>query len=156
MKIMRASLIGILGYSLLFWFSGVLTAHHVTDSFYDMNSAVTLNGSITRVAIMNPHSFVFLDVRNANSEMEHWAVELPPIASLKNLGGTLETLRVGDRITVSGNPWKRVAASLVPKYYGVITEAAAAGHAVLGRNVRLSNGIEWGSPPPWEPRTKSR
>src|SRR5437879_10575060 len=50
-------------------------AHHSVLAEYDSKHPVTLNGVITRVLWINPHTFWYVDTRDAKGNVKHWQVE---------------------------------------------------------------------------------
>ena len=75
-------------------------AHHSLEAAYNPNESTTLRGTVTKVDWSNPHVHFFLDVMDS-SHTENWEVEMgSPNAQL--LGGwKIDTLKAGDRVTVS-------------------------------------------------------
>ena len=78
-------------------------AHHSRGNF-DLDDVIELNGVVTEYTWRNPHTFVTLDVENDAGETEEWLLELNSIAVLTGTGWTRDTIQVGDRVTVFGNP----------------------------------------------------
>src|SRR5437879_8648641 len=52
-------------------------AHHSVLAEYDSKKPVVLNGTITRVLWINPHTFWYVDTKDAAGNMKHWQVEGP-------------------------------------------------------------------------------
>jgi hypothetical protein len=83
--------------------AGRLTAHH-SDSVYfvddrdDPRGAVRIEGTVTRVRLINPHAEFFVSVRDDNGETAEWAIESDSWNELGTLGWTQETLAEGDRV----------------------------------------------------------
>ena len=50
-------------------------AHHSFAAAFDMNQPIEVKGTITQVRLENPHSWFFLDVKDANGNVEKWAFE---------------------------------------------------------------------------------
>jgi hypothetical protein len=75
-------------------------AHHSLEAAYNPNESVTLTGTVTKVDWRNPHVHLFLDVMDGN-HTANWEVEMgSPNQQL--LGGwKIDTLKPGDRVTVS-------------------------------------------------------
>jgi Family of unknown function (DUF6152) len=59
-----------------------LLAHHSVLAEYDSKKPVTLNGVITRVLWINPHTFWYLDTKDASGN--YWQVEGPSPAEWRN------------------------------------------------------------------------
>ncbi len=83
--------------------AGLAQAHHSRGNF-DLDDVLELNGVVTEYTWRNPHTFVTLDVENDAGEAEEWLLELNSIAVLTGTGWTRDTIQVGDRVTVFGNP----------------------------------------------------
>jgi len=77
-------------------------AHHAFAAEFDVAKPVTLTGVITRVDWINPHAYVYLDVKDANGAVVKWSLEtLPPLMARKG-GMTKDMLPVGQTITIGG------------------------------------------------------
>ena len=79
-------------------------AHHASAPFYDNTKSVEAEGVVTRFLFRNPHSFLFLDGEDENGETIAWEVEMGTAVSMSRRGWTPETIQVGDRIRVVGQP----------------------------------------------------
>ncbi len=77
-------------------------AHHAFAAEFDANKPVSLQGTITRMEWVNPHSWVHLDVTQADGTVEQWMVEGGPPTSLLRRGFTKKDLPVGAEIFVEG------------------------------------------------------
>jgi hypothetical protein len=75
-------------------------AHH-SLSAYDSKRQTTLEGVITEFHFVNPHPFLLIKAEKSEKE---WALEMDNRSEMVQAGITAETLRVGDRIIVTGNP----------------------------------------------------
>jgi hypothetical protein len=78
------------------------SAHHSFAAEYDENKPVTLTGSVTKMAWINPHSWVYIDVKEPDGNIENWAVEAGPPGTLIRAGFTKESLTPGTVIKVNG------------------------------------------------------
>jgi hypothetical protein len=81
-------------------------AHHSSAPFYDPTKTVEVVGVVTKLHIKNPHSFLYLDVtdkQKGNAKVE-WQVEMGTGAQLARNNLTVETLKPGTEIKVSGQP----------------------------------------------------
>ena len=78
------------------------SAHHSFAAEYDADKPVTLTGSVTKMAWINPHSWIYMDVKKPDGTVENWAVEAGPPGTLVRAGFTKESLPAGTVITVNG------------------------------------------------------
>ena len=76
-------------------------AHHGTAAF-DIEKIVTVKGTVTEFAYVNPHCQVYFQVKEANGELTKWQGELTAPNKLNRAGWTKRTLKPGDPVTVSG------------------------------------------------------
>ncbi len=79
----------------------VASAHHEITAKFDPAKSVTLTGVVTSVDWRNPHAHLFMNV-TANRQVLNWAVELESPSLLEMDGWTADTVRAGDKITVTG------------------------------------------------------
>lgn len=79
-------------------------AHHPFNTEFDANKTVTLKGTVSKVEWANPHSTLYMDVREENGQTANWAFELGSPKKLKDFGWKKTTLKMGDQITV--NAWR--------------------------------------------------
>jgi len=78
-----------------------LLAHHSVLAEYDSKKPITLNGVITRVLWINPHTFWYVDTKDASGNVKHWQVEGPSPAEWRNAKVTRELAgKPGDNITI--------------------------------------------------------
>jgi len=77
-------------------------AHHSFAAEYDADKPVTLTGSVTKMAWINPHSWIYIDVKKADGTVENWAVEAGPPGTLIRAGFTKDSLAAGTVIKVNG------------------------------------------------------
>jgi hypothetical protein len=78
------------------------SAHHSFAAAYDANKPVTLTGSVTKMAWINPHSWIYIDVKKPDGDVENWAVEAGPPGTLIRAGFSKESLAAGTVIVVNG------------------------------------------------------
>ena len=78
-------------------------AHHSSAPFYDPTKTVEVTGEVTKLHIKNPHSFLYVDVMDKGQKVE-WQVEMGTGAQLARNNLTVETLKPGTQIKVSGQP----------------------------------------------------
>ena len=78
------------------------SAHHSFAAEYDANNPVTLTGAVTKMAWINPHSWIYVEVKKPDGKVENWAVEAGPPGTLIRAGFTKESLAPGTVIVVNG------------------------------------------------------
>jgi hypothetical protein len=80
-----------------------LLAHHPVDNDFDKTKYVTLTGTVNKVEWVNPHSNLFIDVKDADGKMQTWTVEMGSMDVLSKNGWTKDSVRMGDQVTA--NAW---------------------------------------------------
>ena len=78
-------------------------AHHSIAGVYDTNRQMTIEATITQFQFINPHPFVLVEVKN-DAGTQPWRLEMDNRGELIQIGMNGETLKPGDRITVTGSP----------------------------------------------------
>ena len=78
-------------------------AHH-SQSEYDLRAKVDVGGTVTKVEWKSPHVWVYVDVTDDKGQTVNWSFELPSPVTLMRRGWTRESLKSGDRVSVSGAP----------------------------------------------------
>jgi hypothetical protein len=80
-----------------------LSAHHSFGVAFDATKTVTLTGVITKVAWTNPHTHIWVDVKDANGQVVNWMLEGYPPNVLERTGWKKDvTIKLGDTITFFG------------------------------------------------------
>jgi hypothetical protein len=79
-----------------------LAAHHSISAEFDTNHQITLSGIVTNVDWMNPHTYVFVDVKEPG-KTTNWACELDNPRELARKGFTRNSVKVGMTVSVTGN-----------------------------------------------------
>ncbi|MBM3820891.1 MAG: hypothetical protein FJW14_18015 [Acidimicrobiia bacterium] len=77
-------------------------AHHSFAVAFDAGKPITVEGIVTRVQWESPHSWIFLDVKDASGKVVNWGFEGWPPAMLTRRGATPQILKPGVPITVKG------------------------------------------------------
>jgi hypothetical protein len=81
-----------------------LLAHHGTAASYDQNKIVTLKGTVNEFLWRNPHSSLFVDVKQANGEVVGYAVEMFSPSLMVKQGYTRTVLKKGDTVELDVHP----------------------------------------------------
>lgn len=78
--------------------------HHGFASVFDMDSVVTLQGTVSRYDWRNPHVYIYVEAPDENGEMVEWQLEGDPTPIMSRSGWTSTILSPGDPVTVRVNP----------------------------------------------------
>lgn len=78
-------------------------AHH-SHGNYDMTGYTEVEGTVTDVYWINPHVWVYLDVVNAQGQVENWAMEAAGSTTLTRGGVGKDEVKSGDKIRVRCHP----------------------------------------------------
>jgi hypothetical protein len=99
MKIKQIAMTGIAGMIL----SAVpLWAHHAFAAEFDAKKPVHLEGLVTQVELINPHSWIHVDVKNTDGTVASWMVEAGSPNVLLRRGFTKATIAPGTPVVVEG------------------------------------------------------
>jgi hypothetical protein len=78
-------------------------AHHAFAAEFDANKPVKFIGAtVTKVMLVNPHSWIHVDVKTADGKVENWAIEAGSPNILMRRGVNKDTVKVGAIINVDG------------------------------------------------------
>ncbi|MBM3778055.1 MAG: hypothetical protein FJW23_07420 [Acidimicrobiia bacterium] len=99
-----------------------VSAHHSFAAYWHMDRTVTIEGVVTRVRLVNPHPEMRLNVTEANGEVHEWLVTgRAPGFAIVNAGWTADTVPIGMKVSIEGNPSRREGARALAA--GKITRA---------------------------------
>jgi len=77
-------------------------AHHAFAAEFDEKRPIKLQGRVTKWELVNPHSWIHLDVKNADGTITQWMVEGGSPNSLFRNGFDKTSLPEGTEILVEG------------------------------------------------------
>jgi hypothetical protein len=77
-------------------------AHHSFAAEYDSNKTVTVKGVVNKLMWVNPHAYVYVDVKDENGKVTTWAFESLSPNALARQGWNRNSLKTGDEVTVNG------------------------------------------------------
>lgn len=79
------------------------SAHHGLANF-NLNVDLTIQGKISDIALINPHSWIYVDVANADGTTSKWKCELRGGTVLRRSGWTQDMFEIGSAVTITGSP----------------------------------------------------
>jgi len=77
-------------------------AHHAFAAEFDAKKPVHLEGVVTKVELINPHSWIHVDVKSADGSVTSWMVEAGSPNVLLRRGFTKATISSGTPVVVEG------------------------------------------------------
>lgn len=77
-------------------------AHHSFAAEYDANQPITLRGSVARIDLINPHAWLYLEVKDGDGKATVWNVEMGAPNALIRRGINKNSVPVGSEVTVDG------------------------------------------------------
>jgi hypothetical protein len=81
---------------------GAALAHHAFAAEFDGNRPVNLQGKVTKIEWINPHTWIHIEAKNADGTMTRWMVEGGTPNTLLRRGITKDSLAIGTEIVVRG------------------------------------------------------
>jgi hypothetical protein len=86
-----------------------LVAHHSFAATYIETESVTIEGQLVQFLLRSPHSFVHVNVKEADGTVVRYVVEWGSPTQLGGQGVNRDTLKPGDHVIISGNPGRNPA-----------------------------------------------
>src|ERR671934_1693963 len=77
-------------------------AHHAFAAEFDQNKPIKVQGAVVKWELTSPHSWIHIDVKDADGKVATWMIEGASPNNLYRLGFTKESLPPGSEIVVEG------------------------------------------------------
>ena len=79
----------------------LVQAHHSFSAVYDGNKPITITGTVSKLGWSNPHSHIYVNVKNPDGEMVTWEIESAGASALLRAGLRREDF-VGTEVIIKG------------------------------------------------------
>ena len=93
----RGALVAGLG---LLGLAAPLFAHHAFPAEFDIDKPVTLRGVVSKLNWVNPHVYVYLDVKDGSGKTATWNLESWPTGILRKSGVSKDMITPGTPLTI--------------------------------------------------------
>lgn len=104
-------------------------AHHSHNN-YDTATWTSMEGTVTEIHLLVPHSWVYMDVKDAKGQTVTWALEATGRGGLDKVGIKMNDVRPGDPIKVRCHLLRDGATGCLLGFLTPMHGDAARGHGV--------------------------
>ena len=77
-------------------------AHHAFAAEFDYDRPVTVQGAISKMEWVNPHSWIYVDVKSADGKVTNWRFEMGPPNALLRMGWRKDSVVPGTQVEIQG------------------------------------------------------
>jgi uncharacterized protein DUF6152 len=81
----------------------LVSAHHSIQAQFDITKHVTVSGAVAKIEFINPHSYLTVNVKDAEGKITKWAFEMGAAGQLRRAGLSRADrggIKAGDEVTV--------------------------------------------------------
>ena len=90
-------------------FPSLVAGHHSFAAVYFEDQSVTIEGTIAEFAYRSPHAWVYVDVTDSKGVVTRIGAEWANPNRLTRDGITVDTLKPGDRVVITGSPGRKAS-----------------------------------------------
>jgi hypothetical protein len=94
-------------------------AHHGIANF-DLNQDIAIEGTVSKLAFVNPHSWLYVNVAGPDGQVTEWQCEMRAATVLRRSGWSQAMFTAGTAVRITGSPDRHEANTC---YLGTITFA---------------------------------
>jgi hypothetical protein len=106
------------------WAALAAQAHHAFATEFDVARPVTLKGKVAKLELINPHSWIHIDVVDAGGKSVRWMIEGGSPNALVRRGVTKASVPIGSELAVEGY------------------QARDGSNRAVGRDIKFTDGRE--------------
>jgi hypothetical protein len=77
-------------------------AHHSFAAEFDVNQPVTIRGAVNKMDWVNPHTWIYVDVKNPDGSVTTWRFEMGPPNALLRMGWRKNSVTPGTQVEITG------------------------------------------------------
>jgi hypothetical protein len=78
-----------------------VSAHHSFAAEFDASKVVHLEGTVVQFSWVNPHSWIYMDVKKPDGTLEHWKIEGGAPSLLLRRGWNKNSVQAGVKVIVN-------------------------------------------------------
>lgn len=93
--------------------AGSAQAHHSLSGQFDVSKSFEITGLVSRVEWVNPHTYLYVDVKQPDGAMLTYKFESLPVAMMRKAGLSKQDLQAGGKaVTIQAHPARSGVATL--------------------------------------------
>jgi hypothetical protein len=99
---MKVGIFGLFGVVVLLVTAVPATAHHSFAAEFDSEKPIELRGTLVRMDWVNPHGWIYIDVKNPDGNVTRWAIEAGGATGMLKRGLRKTDFQMGTEVIVKG------------------------------------------------------